>query len=90
MKERFIVLFHVERQQYLMGLAAVMASLDVLARASFAAEPTIGEISVACALGYLDFRMPDLDWKSSRPTLAAWYAKFCEYPSMKATTPSAP
>lgn len=71
-------------------MAAVTASLDVLARASFAAEPTIGEISVACALGYLDFRMPDLDWKSSRPTLAGWYAKFCEYPSMKATAPSAP
>ena len=71
-------------------MAAVMASLDVLARASFAAEPTIGEISVACALGYLDFRMPDLDWKSSRPNLAAWYAKFCEYPSMTATAPSAP
>lgn len=71
-------------------MAAVLASLDVLARAKFADDPTIGEISVACALGYLDFRMPDLDWKSSRPTLAGWYAKFCEYPSMKATAPSAP
>ncbi len=71
-------------------MAAVTASLDVLARAKFADDPTIGEISVACALGYLDFRMPDLDWKSSRPTLAGWYAKFCEYPSMKATAPAAP
>lgn len=71
-------------------MAAVMASLDVLARARFADDPTIGEISVACALGYLDFRMPDLDWKSSRPTLAGWYAKFCEYPAMKATAPASP
>jgi len=71
-------------------MAAVTASLDVLARAKFADDPTIGEISVACALGYLDFRMPDLDWKSSRPTLAGWYAKFCEYPSMKATAPASP
>lgn len=71
-------------------MAAVTASLDVLERASFAADPTIGEISVACALGYLDFRMPDLDWKSSRPKLAGWYAKFSEYPSMKATVPAQP
>ena len=40
--------------------------------------------------GYLEFRMLDLDWKSSRPRLAGWYAKFCEYPSMKATGPAQP
>jgi glutathione S-transferase len=71
-------------------MAAVTATLDVLERASFAADPTIGEISVGCALGYLDFRMPDLDWKGSRPKLAVWYAKFREYPSMKATAPAQP
>ena len=67
--------------------ATVAAGLDALERVSFAKDPTIGEISVACALGYIDFRHTDLDWKSSRPKLAGWYARFCEYPSMKATTP---
>ena len=71
-------------------MAAVMATLDVLERATFAEDPSIGEIAVGCALGYLDFRMLDLDWKSSRPRLAGWYAKFCEYPSMKATGPAQP
>ncbi|MEY4965058.1 MAG: hypothetical protein RL274_641 [Pseudomonadota bacterium] len=71
-------------------MAAVMATLDVLERATFAEDPSIGEIAVGCALGYLDFRMLDLDWKSSRPKLAGWYAKFCEYPSMKATVPAQP
>lgn len=71
-------------------MEAVAASLDALARVKFGDEVSIGEIAVACALGYLDFRMPDLDWKSSRPTLADWYAKFCEYPSVKATAPAAP
>jgi len=69
---------------------SVLAALDALERTSFAADPTIGEISVACALGYVEFRMPDLDWKGSRPKLAAWYARMCEYPSMKATVPAAP
>ena len=65
----------------------VAAGLDALERVNFAKDPTIGEISVACALGYIDFRLPDLDWKGSRPKLAGWYARFCEYPSMKATAP---
>ena len=68
-------------------LDTVLAALDALERVNFAKDPTIGEISVACALGYVDFRLPDLDWKSSRPKLSAWYVQFCEYPSMKATQP---
>jgi glutathione S-transferase len=71
-------------------MESVLAALDALERTKFAADPTIGEISVACALGYVEFRMPDLDWKSSRPKLAQWYARMCEYPAMKATVPSAP
>jgi glutathione S-transferase len=57
---------------------------------NFAKDPTIGEISIGCALGYVDFRLPDLDWKSSRPKLSAWFARFSEYPAMKATAPAAP
>lgn len=68
----------------------VLTTLDTLERAKFADDPTIGEVSVACAIGYVEFRMPDLEWKAARPRLAAWYARFCEYPSMKATVPAAP
>jgi len=71
-------------------MQTVLAGLDALERVRFAKDPTIGEISVACAIGYLEFRMPDLDWKATRPNLSAWYAKFCEYPSMQATVPAAP
>lgn len=69
-------------------MAAMTATLDALERTNFAKDPTIGEIAVACALGYLDLRVPDLDWKGARPKLAAWYARFCEYPAMKATVPA--
>ena len=68
--------------------ATIAAGIDALERVNFAKDPTIGEIAVACALGYLDFRLPDLDWKGSHPKLSAWYARFCEYPSMKATQPA--
>ena len=67
--------------------AAMTASLDMLERIKFAEYPTIGEISVACALGYIEFRKLDLEWRDSRPSLSAWYDKICEYQSMKATAP---
>jgi glutathione S-transferase len=67
--------------------ATIHAGIDALERVKFAAEPTIGEISAGCAMGYIDFRLTDLDWKSSHPNLSAWYARFSEYPSMKATAP---
>jgi glutathione S-transferase len=69
--------------------ATIIAGLDALERVKFAKDPTIGEISVACAIGYIEFRLTDLDWRSSRPNLSAWYAQFCEFPSMKATVPTA-
>lgn len=72
------------------NLKSVLAGLDALERISFAEVPTIGEISTACALGYIDFRLPELEWRATRPKLAAWYAKFSEYPSMKATAPVNP
>ncbi|WP_417434352.1 glutathione S-transferase family protein [Hoeflea sp.] len=48
---------------------------------------TIGTIAIACALGYLDFRFSDKDWRKAHPKLAAWYEKFSARPSMKATMP---
>ncbi|MEX0286315.1 MAG: glutathione S-transferase [Paracoccaceae bacterium] len=47
----------------------------------------MGQIAVACALGYVDFRHPDRDWRSSNDSLAAWYKGFAERPSMQATVP---
>jgi glutathione S-transferase len=49
----------------------------------------IASISVACALGYLDFRQPNLGWRSSYPRLASWYREVSERPSMQATQPPA-
>jgi glutathione S-transferase len=70
-------------------LAAVDAGLDALnvAAAKFSDEPTIGEISAGCALGYIDFRMSDFEWRKSRPTLAKWYQRFLDEPAMVDTMP---
>lgn len=47
-----------------------------------------GSIAVGCALGYLDFRFADKDWRSAHPRLTAWFAEFVERPSMRDTMPS--
>ncbi|QBY02811.1 glutathione S-transferase family protein [Rhodophyticola sp. CCM32] len=49
----------------------------------------MGQIAIACALGYLDFRHGDKDWRPGRDNLAAWYAGFAERPSMQGTMPPA-
>ncbi len=70
-------------------MAKVAAGLDRLeATASELGDtPDIGSIAVGCALGYLDFRYAELDWRPTHPALAAWFARFNETPAMVATRP---
>lgn len=66
------------------------SGLDVLEGRWFAdisADFHAGAIAAACALGYLDFRFADKDWRSARPQLAQWFSKVSERPSMMATLP---
>lgn len=56
---------------------------------TLALEPSIGEISAACAIGWLDFRVTDFDWRAGHDRLAQWFAGIGERPSFRATAPSA-
>ncbi len=47
----------------------------------------MGQIALAVALGYLDFRHDDRRWQAGRPQLAEWAAAFAQRPSMVDTTP---
>jgi len=49
---------------------------------------TLGHAAVGCALGYLDFRFTEKDWRTGRPSLTAWYQTFLSRPSASATAPS--
>jgi glutathione S-transferase len=68
-------------------MAKVRRSLDALENESLGDTVDIGTISVACALGYLDFRYPDEGWRDSRPKLGGWFEKFSQRPSMSETRP---
>lgn len=52
-----------------------------------AADLDLGQIAVACALGWLTFRFPEEDWRSRFPELARWETAFAARPSMQATAP---
>ncbi|MBX9933157.1 MAG: glutathione S-transferase [Methylobacterium sp.] len=49
----------------------------------------IGTITLGCALGYLDLRLPNLAWAMRMPALKAWYETFSQRPSMQSTRPPA-
>lgn len=49
------------------------------------AQDDIGGIAVAAALGWLDFRFPQLQWRDRAPRLAAWLATFEQRESVRST-----
>ncbi|MBK1660112.1 glutathione S-transferase N-terminal domain-containing protein [Paracraurococcus ruber] len=69
--------------------AKVTRALEVLEReaGSLGDLTTIGEIAIACALGYLDFRYPHEPWRPGHPALEAWYGKVAGLPPMARTAP---
>jgi glutathione S-transferase len=65
-------------------------TLDWLEQESAALEAApfgVGHIAIVCALGYLDFRFPQFDWRSGHPRLAAWFAMQSKRPSVQKTIP---
>ena len=62
-----------------MQQAKIDTALDELEAAppAWGAHPDYGHLSVACALGYLDFRHEG-KWRANRPNLVAWFERFHE------------
>jgi glutathione S-transferase len=59
--------------------------LDAEAAALGKAPIGIGQVGIATALGYLDFRFPGLAWRDGHPGIAAWYETFSQRPSIRNT-----
>jgi glutathione S-transferase len=51
------------------------------------AQLSLDQITLGCALGFLDFRFPDHHWRQGRPSLASWFAEFDSRQSMRITRP---
>ena len=53
----------------------------------FGNQITLADIAVGCALGYLAFRFPEIQWQSQYPNLDRLYKKLILRPSFKETEP---
>jgi glutathione S-transferase len=64
------------------GMARFNGKPEVLSR-----PLDIVQISLACVLGYADFRYPDCGWRKAYPNLDAFHERMLERPSIKISLP---
>lgn len=67
---------------------ASLQMLDQEAAALREAPFSIGQLTLGCALGYLDYRFDALGWRSAAPALARWFETLRARPSFAATEPA--
>lgn len=85
--EGIIYTAHLDRQSQ--RIKRAVAALNGEASALSLRSVSIVEITAGVALGYLDFRMPYLEWHRGHEGLAQWFESFAHRPSMKKTQPPA-
>lgn len=65
---------------------SALTQLDSQA-AEFRKPPSMGEIAVACALGYMEFRDVVPGWRDTYPNLGSWYGEILNRRSFIQTAP---
>lgn len=78
----------IERQlsKLTLGLAAMEQRLGEHAYCA-GKSYTLGDVAVGCALGWISFRFPEIDWRDQHPGLARLFDKLSERPSFRDTLP---
>ena len=72
-----------QKRKIVLGLTRVEADIKALT-----GVPTITPITLGCALSFMDRILPDTDWRTDYPNLAAWYESYYATPNMAATAPA--
>jgi len=72
--------------RWLETIGRAVAALDA-ARSELPGTLTQGHIAIAVALSYLDFRLPQMNWREGHDALTAWHKSFAARPSMLETAP---
>lgn len=63
-----------------MGIDALTAEIDTLGT-----PWTFGNLAIICALDYMSFRAPMMDWQTRSPDLAIWHNQFVDFPAYRDT-----
>ena len=69
--------------------AVITRALDLLEADAPASHVDIGTITIACALGYLDLRFGEAQWREGRPKIAHWHEAMATRPELATTAPPA-
>jgi len=69
------------REGQMAKVRRALARIEQLAPA-FDGRADLGTLAIACALGYLDARFPDLQWRQDHPQAGVWYDGFGQRPSL--------
>ncbi|MCC7484261.1 MAG: glutathione S-transferase [Burkholderiales bacterium] len=78
------------RQQGKVERALAAMAEDLGARSWCSGEAySLSDIAVGCALGYLELRLPELNWRKSYPNLAKLTERLAQRPSFRDTAPPA-
>jgi glutathione S-transferase len=81
----------IERQNRKVALGVAELARELGERPWCSGEAySLADIATGCALGYLDLRQPDLDWRDEYPNLARHADKLAKRPSFADTAPPPP
>ncbi|MES1924326.1 glutathione S-transferase family protein [Salinisphaera sp. T31B1] len=69
--------------------AAIERSLPLLDQLPVGdpSTPDLGDLALAVALGYLDFRFKEFDWRANAPQISQWYKEIASRPALNETMP---
>ena len=70
------------KSQVIRSLDHMEAEIDTLPE-----RLSLAQLSLGTTLGYLDFRLQELDWRSQCPALTVWYGDFSAREAMQNTRP---
>jgi glutathione S-transferase len=68
-------------------IRSALSAMDDEAAPLGKAAVGIGHVAIGVALGYIDFRFPELAWRKGHDRIAAWNEPFSQRPSIRATLP---
>jgi glutathione S-transferase len=68
-------------------IARALDALEARWISHLAGPLDMGQIALACALGYIDFRFDARGWRTGHPALAAWHEGIAARDSMARTDP---
>lgn len=69
--------------------ASISTALNILdvSQLGDTQHPHIGTVALIAALGYLDFRHPERNWRKHYPAIAEWFSNFEHLPWVESTAP---